>query len=103
MPRMLGDQHTDLSGRQDENGGEKGSNPTVKQHLAAIRMLYDWLVIGQIVPSNPAHAVRGPRHVVSKGKTLVLEGWQAQQLLESIDVRKIAGLRDRALISLLIY
>src|ERR1035441_2252156 len=45
------------------------SAPTVKQHLAGIRMLFDWLVTGQILPANPAHAVRGPRHSVSKGAT----------------------------------
>jgi site-specific recombinase XerD len=41
-----------------------GSKPTVKQHLAAIRMLFDWLVVGQIVPMNPASSVRGPKYVV---------------------------------------
>ena len=46
--------------------------PTVKQHLAAIRMLFDWLVVRQVLPMNPAAAVRGPRHVVRKGKTPVL-------------------------------
>src|ERR1700687_1025159 len=46
--------------------------PTVKQHLACIRMLFDWLVTGQVVPSNPAHSVRGPRPSVSKGATTVL-------------------------------
>jgi len=43
--------------------GEKFEKPTVKQHLAAIKMLFDWLVIGQVVAINPAHAVRGPRLV----------------------------------------
>src|SRR6059036_1488546 len=47
--------------------------PTVKQHLAAIRMLFDFLVIGQIVPMNPAASVRGPKHVVHRGKTPVLK------------------------------
>ena len=46
--------------------------PTVKQHLAAIRMLFDWLVVRQVLAMNPAAAVRGPRHVVKKGKTPVL-------------------------------
>ena len=46
--------------------------PTVKQHLAAIRMLFDWLVTGQVVATNPAHSVRGPKHVVKTGKTTVL-------------------------------
>jgi hypothetical protein len=38
------------------------SAPTAKQHLAAIRHLFDWLVVGQVVPINPASSVRGPRH-----------------------------------------
>ena len=46
-----------------------GSKPTIKQKLAAVRMLYDFLVVRQITPSNPAHAVRGPKYVVKKGKT----------------------------------
>jgi site-specific recombinase XerD len=45
------------------------ARPTVKQHLAAIRMLFDWLIVGQILAINPAHAVRGPKHVVKRGKT----------------------------------
>lgn len=57
----------------------------IKQHLAAIRMLMDWLVIGQILPSNPAASVRGPRHVVKRGKTPVLEAEDARRLLDSID------------------
>ena len=52
--------------------------PTVKQHLAAIRMLFDWLVTGQVVATNPAHSVRGPKHVVKTGKTTVLTGEQAR-------------------------
>ena len=49
------------------------SAPTAKQRLAAIRMLFDWLVTGQIVPTNPAASVRGPKHVVKVGKTPVLD------------------------------
>ena len=79
------------------------AKPTVKQHLAAIRMLFDWLVVGQVVEINPAAAVRGPKHVVKKGKTPVLEADEARQLLDSIDVSTPVGLRDRALIALLIY
>ena len=79
------------------------SKPTVKQHLAGIRMLYDWLVVGQIVPSNPAAAVRGPKHSVRKGKTPVLDEDDARMLLESIDVTNVIGLRDRALIATMVY
>jgi hypothetical protein len=41
------------------------AKPTVKLHLAAIRMLFDWLVVGQVLAVNPAHAMRGPKHVVA--------------------------------------
>jgi len=80
-----------------------GSRPTVKQHLAAIRMLFDWLVTGQVVKTNPAASVRGPKHVVKKGRTPVLKADEARKLLDSIDTRTIAGLRDRALIGVMIY
>ena len=79
------------------------SAPTVKLHLAAIRMLCDYLVTGQVLPFNPAASVRGPKHVVKKGKTPVLTSVEARQLLDSIDCSTIIGLRDRALIGVLVY
>src|SRR5580704_2851247 len=80
-----------------------GAAPTVKQHLAAIRMLFDFLVTGQIVPMNPAASVRGPKYVVHRGKTPVLTADEARTLLDSIKVDSIIGLRDRALIGLMCY
>src|SRR5919109_2910209 len=77
--------------------------PTVKQHLAAIRMLFDWLVVGQVVPTNPAGSVRGPKYVVKQGKTPVLLGEEARRLLDSIKTETVVGLRDRAFIALLVY
>ena len=79
------------------------ARPTVKQHLAALRMLFDWLVIGQALEHNPAHAVRGPKHIVKKGKTPALNREEAQALLASIDTGTLTGLRDRALIGVMIY
>ena len=80
-----------------------GSAPTVKQHLAAIRMLGDWLVVSQVLPVNPAAAVRGPKHVVTTGATPVLSPAEARRLLEAIDPGTLAGLRDRALVSVMLY
>jgi site-specific recombinase XerD len=77
--------------------------PTVKQQLAAIRHLFDWLVTGQVVPVNPAASVRGPAHSARQGKTPVLAPEEAKLLLDSIDVSRPAGLRDRALIGLMVY
>jgi integrase/recombinase XerD len=95
----------------------KLSTPTVKQHLAALRMLFDWLVVGHVLDVNPAHAVRGPKHSVKKGKTPVLEASEARALLDSIAVTRtvtlddgreaerplLVGLRDRALIGVMAY
>jgi len=77
--------------------------PSVKQRLAALRHLFDWLVNGQVVAANPAHTVRGPRHVVTSGQTPVLDPVEARALLDSIDTGNVAGLRDRALIGLMVY
>ena len=93
------------------------SPPTVKQHLAAVRMLFDWLVTGHVLEVNPAHAVRGPKYVVKKGKTPVLTIDEARALLNSIAVvvkttgpdgqahesANLPGLRDRALIGVMVY
>jgi site-specific recombinase XerC len=73
------------------------------QRLAALRHLFDWMVIGQIMPTNPAAAVRGPRHVVRRGKTPVLDPAEARRLLDAIDTSTVIGLRDRALIGLMVY
>jgi len=77
--------------------------PTVKQHLAAIRMLFDFLVTGQVMSVNPASSVRGPKHVVKRGKTPVLKADQARTLLHAIKTDSIVGLRDRAIIGLMCY
>jgi site-specific recombinase XerD len=77
--------------------------PSVKQHLAAVRMLYDWLVVGQVVPANPASAVRGPKYSVKKGKTPILAVEEAQDILKVLDDASPVGLRDRALMSLMVY
>ncbi len=79
------------------------SKPTVKQRLAALRMLFDWMVVGQVLPVNPAHAVRGPKHSQRRGKTPVLQAEEARTLIDSIDVTSLPGLRDRALIGLMVY
>jgi site-specific recombinase XerD len=79
------------------------SAPTAKLRLAALIHLFDWMVIGQIMPTNPAAAVRGPRHIVRRGKTPVLDPAEARQLIDAIDTTTVIGLRDRALIGLMVY
>lgn len=93
---------------------EERAAPTVKQHLAAIRMCFDWLVSGGVLSVNPSWSVRGPKHVVKKGKTPVLTAKQARELINSIkltaidkvtgvETTDVVGLRDRALIGAMVY
>jgi site-specific recombinase XerD len=86
-----------------EQLGRIRSAPSVKQHLAAVRMLFDWLVVGQVVRSNPASVVRGPKHVIKRGKTPVLSPEEARELFSGIPTDTLMGVRDRALIGVLIY
>jgi site-specific recombinase XerD len=86
-----------------EAQGRRLAAPSVKQQLAALRMLFDWLVVGQVLRMNPASAVRGPRHVVKKGKTPVLAADEARALLDAIEPDTLIGLRDRALIATMVY
>ena len=73
------------------------SRPTVKLRLAALRMLFDWMVVGQVIPLNPA------KHTQKKGKTPVLTPEETRTLLDAIDTASLSGLRDRALIGLMVY
>jgi site-specific recombinase XerD len=92
--------------------------PSVKQHLAALRGLFNWLVIKQAVPDNPALFVKGPRFSRQIGITPILEAQQMRELLNSIAVIRevkipkkhggnvrvevdVKGLRDRAIIAIM--
>jgi site-specific recombinase XerD len=94
--------------------------PSVKQHLAALRGLFNWLVIKQVVPENPAMFVKGPKFSRQVGITPIMEAEQVRQLLNSIpltrkikipkkhggghkEVPDIKGLRDRAAIAIMAY
>jgi site-specific recombinase XerD len=87
-----------------EELGRGSSKPTVKQHLAAVRMMFNWMVTGGVgLRDNPAAAVRGPAHVVKRGKTPVLTADEARMLLDSIETDSVVGLRDRALMAVMTY
>lgn len=83
--------------------GQTGSPQSVQQRLAALRMLFDHLVVKQVIPANPAAAVRGPKYVIKKGKTPALSTEDTRRLLDSIDTSDVAGLRDRALIGVMVF
>ncbi len=76
---------------------------TKKLHLAALRHFFDSLVSRHVVILNPAASVRGARLQVIEGKTPEIGVAQARKLLRSIDPTDVVGLRDRAIIGILIY
>ncbi len=79
------------------------SKPTKKLHLAGIRKFFDKLVERHAVVLNPALSVRGPKHSMTEGKTPALTVKQAREVLAGIDTRTVIGLRDRAIIAVMIY
>ncbi len=79
------------------------SAPSIKQHLAGLRVLFNWLVLGQVIPNNPALFVKGPKFSRQVGVTPILEAEQMRQLLDSIESTSVKGLRDRAAIALMVY
>lgn len=76
---------------------------TKKLHLAAVRHFFDELVVRHVVILNPAACVRGERLQVIEGTTPEIPRDHARMLVHSIDTSHVVGLRDRAVIALLIY
>jgi len=83
--------------------GKPASKPTQKLHLAAIRKFFDTLVERHAVVLNPAASARGPKVRAVTGKTPATDPARARRLLKSIDVTHIVGLRDRAIIAIMMY
>jgi site-specific recombinase XerC len=85
------------------NCGPPAKRRPLSNIWAFIRMLFDCLVRGQVIASNPAHAVRGPRHSIIRGATTVMSSQETTEFLKSIDTAHVVGLRDRALIGVMVY
>lgn len=76
---------------------------TKKLHLSAIRHFFDTLVMRHVIMLNPAHSVRGERLQVVEGKTPEITIAQARKLMLSLDTNHVVGLRNRAIIAIMIY
>lgn len=80
-----------------------GSVPTRKVALAALRRFFDLLALRHVVVLNPAAAVRGERYSVAEGLTPEIRPDQVRRLLAAIDAGTLLGLRDRAVVGVLVY
>jgi integrase/recombinase XerD len=85
-----------------EGLGAELSPLSVKQHLAALKHWFDFLVLDHVLEHNPATPVRGPRYRQDTGKTPVLERDEARRLLNSIDGAAVIDARDKALIAVML-
>ncbi|HWY93049.1 MAG TPA: hypothetical protein VNY04_09110 [Chthoniobacterales bacterium] len=110
-----------LAGRQSGTGGlreqsvkasrranieilqRQAAPPTVKQHMAAIRMLFSWLTEKGVLAMNPAREVKTERFSRTEGKTPAFVDGEVQKLLDAIETSTHTGLRDRALLGVLAY
>jgi len=81
------------------------SRATRRQHLSAVRGLYNDLLSGGAlgIRHNPALSVRGPRMIIERGKTPILTASEARKLLLAPDISHVVGLRDRAIIGVMLY
>lgn len=76
---------------------------TRNQHLSALRNFFDALVVRHAIVLNPALSVRGERYMAIEGKTPEISIEQARSLLSSLDTSHVIGLRDRAILAILVY
>jgi site-specific recombinase XerD len=80
-----------------------GSPATIKQHMAAIRVLFSWLTEKGILAMNPAREVKTPKFSRNEGKTPAPPTEDVQKLIDSIDLSNVVGLRDQAILGVLAY
>ncbi|UFQ96295.1 tyrosine-type recombinase/integrase [Pseudomonas wenzhouensis] len=87
---------------QQEQRGLSGA--TIRRKLAALASLFDHLLDANAVAGgNPVHGVKRPKIESNEGKTPALGDHQAKALLEAPDPATLQGLRDRAVLAVLLY
>jgi integrase/recombinase XerD len=80
-----------------------GSRSTQRQHLAAVRLLFDHLMMRGVVEYNPAARARPPRLVRESSHTPVFEEAEIAAFLDSIKPNSLKDIRDRAIFCVLLY
>src|SRR5208337_2365775 len=80
-----------------------GSVATQRQHLAAVRLLFDHLLEKGVVDINPAARAKPPRLERESAHTAVFEQNEIKAFLEAIKLDSLIDKRDKALCSVLLY
>src|SRR3984957_7165364 len=81
----------------------RAAPPTVKQHMAAIRMLFSWLTEKGVLAMNPAREVKTERFSRTEGKTPAFVEGEVQTLPNAVEMSTHTGLRDRALLGTILW
>lgn len=80
-----------------------GSVSTQRQHLAAVRLLFDHLLEQGVLDINPAARAKPPRMGRETSPTPVFELEEIKTLFETINGGSLLHIRDKALFSVLLY
>ena len=83
-------------------GSASGKRSTQRQHLAAVRLLFDSLMMRGVVEYNPAARARPPRLVRESSHTPVFEEAEIVAFLDSISLESLKDIRDKAIFSVLL-
>jgi len=79
------------------------SGATIRRKLAALASLFEYLCNQNAVTHNPVKGVKRPRVESQEGKTPALGDAQARLLLDTPPADTLKGLRDRAILSVLLH
>ena len=76
---------------------------TIRRKLAALSSLFGYLCEVNAVLRNPVKGVKRPKMTAHEGKTPAIADHQARSLLSAADTQTVQGMRDRAILSTLLY
>ena len=99
--RQVGRGHV-LAWRRDLEARALGG-ATIRRKLSALSSLCDALCEANAIQGNPVEGVKRPRIASQEGATPAIGDHQARALLTAPDTSTLQGLRDRAILSTLLY
>jgi integrase len=81
----------------------KGGPRTQRQHLSAVRRLFDIYVAAGVIERNPALRVKAPKFSDRRSRTEVLEPDEAVDLLSSLEEDSLLGQRNLAIVRVMFH
>ncbi len=79
------------------------SPATIRRKLSALSDLFDYLCERNAITHNPVKGVKRPKEGANEGRTPAITDSQARQLLDAPSRETLKGIRDRAILAVLLY